>query len=254
MQATRITFSELRARSALKATTHTVSTVISDDLRATLGLNFSKAIKGYHLLHDEPVKESMWEDINAEILTTSGCDVSSKSSGSHKSGKDITCSLGTFSNKSAKYGIGGNNFSISSYRLTTVCSDKTPGKIEDIKAEINKRKNFTHYSIIVREEVGDEILYEWYLIPCDYPVFNPDSYEWEHTLGKTGKNKDAITGWNTNLLNGSMMKITFSMSSQLWITVIVTEDMAQFVIGSCRVKVGKKYSYITLYEKESSSD
>ena len=226
---------------------------ISDEIRASLASNFSKCVKGYHLINDDPIKESPWEDINAIVLNASGCLVNSQSNGSHKSGGDLSCSLGGFSNKSTQYNSGKNSFDISSYRLTTVCSDKTHGKIEDIIAEINKRKDFTFYSIIVREDTNTQILYDWYLIPSHLPELNPSSYTWRPMLGKTAKNKGSTTGWETDMLNGSSMSITFSMSSQLWIHVNITEEMKKFVVGSSRVNRGRKYNYIQLYEKEPTS-
>jgi hypothetical protein len=232
--------------------------------------NFTKCVRGYHLINDDPIKETPWEDINAIIMTASGLKVDSQSNGSHKSGGDISCSMGSFSNKSTQYDSADNNsFKISSYRLTTVCSDKSPGAIEDIIAEINKRKNFTYYSIIVRNvcqaparhndfvkcggisQTNDnnaEILYDWYLIPSDFPALDPASYQWRPKLGKTGKNKDTIVGWETDVLNGSKMSITFSMSSQLWLDVSVTEEMRQFIVGSCQVSRGRKYNYIQLQQ------
>lgn len=212
--------------------------------------NFTKCVRGYHLINDDPIKETPWEDINAIIMTASGLKVDSQSNGSHKSGGDISCSMGSFSNKSTQYDSADNNsFKISSYRLTTVCSDKSPGAIEDIIAEINKRKNFTYYSIIVRRDNDTEILYDWYLIPSDFPALDPASYQWRPKLGKTGKNKDTIVGWETDVLNGSKMSITFSMSSQLWLDVSVTEEMRRFIVGSCRVSRGRKYNYIQLYDE-----
>ena len=119
--------------------------------------------------------------------------------------------------------------------------------------EINKRKNFEYYSIIVRREAKDEskndddLKYDWFLIPCDYPPFDPATYKWEPKIGKIGKNKGQITGWNTNIVNGSSMSITFSMSSQLWIDINVTEEMKQFIVGSCDVALGRAINYIQLY-------
>ena len=224
---------------------------ITDEIRASLGANFEKCVKGYHLVNDDPIKETPWEDINAIVMNASGCPVNSQSNGSHKPGGDLSCSLGDFSNKSTQYDDAENSFfKISSYRLTTVCSSKSPGKIEEIIAEINNRKNFAYYSIIVREVIENQILYVWYLIPSDFPALNPASYKWQPKLGKTGKNKGEVTGWETDQLNGSSMSITFSMSSQLWIDVNVTEEMKQFVVGSCRVNRGRKYNYIQLYERE----
>jgi hypothetical protein len=226
---------------------------ISEELRTSLGSNFAKCVKGYHLVNDDPIKETPWEDINAIILNASGCSVKSQSNGSHKSGGDLSCSLGNFSNKSTQYKNKNTSFEISSYRLTTVCSDKTPGNIEEIIAEINKRKDFAFYSIIVREDTDTQILYDWYLIPSDFPALNPASYIWNPKIGKTGKNKGSTTGWETNTLNGCSMSITFSMSSQLWIDVTITEEMKKFIVGTSRVDRGRKFNYIQLYDKEHST-
>lgn len=234
---------------------NTVSSAIaiSDEIRSSLGSNFTKCVKGYHLVNDDPLKETPWEDINAIVLNASGCVVNSQSNGSHKSGGDLSCSLGGLSNKSTMYETGNTSFKISSYRLTTVCSDKTPGKIEEIIAEINNRKNFTFYSIIVRDETEKQILYDWYLIPSDFPALNPASYTWRPKLGKRGKNEGAPTGWETDIINGSSMSITFSMSSQLWMDVTITDEMRKFMVGSCRINRGRKYTYLQLYEKDCSS-
>ena len=31
---------------------------------ASLATNFTKCVKGYHLINDDPIKEARWEDIN----------------------------------------------------------------------------------------------------------------------------------------------------------------------------------------------
>jgi hypothetical protein len=225
---------------------------ITDELRGNLSSYFTKCVTGYHMINDDPIKESPWEDINAQILSAAGCSVESKSNGSHQPGADLHCSLGEFSNKSTQYGP--NGFELSSYRLTTVCSDKHHGNIDEILAEINKRKNFKYYSIIVRDETSDAMKYDWFLIPADYAPFNPASYTWSPKLGKQGKNKGEVTGWETNQCNGSSMSITFSMSSQLWIDVHITEEMKKFIIGSATAKKGRKYNYIKLYDMFSACE
>lgn len=219
---------------------------INIDCYRLLSNNFMKCVKGYHLINDDPIKETPWEDINAIILNASGCAVKEQSNGSHKPGCDLTCSLGSFSNKSTQYD--NNSFKISSYRLTVVCSNKSPGNIEEIVAEINRRKNFNYYSIIVREDKVNQILYDWYLIPSDFSVLDPSSYSWRPKLGKIGKNKGEITGWETNVMNGSSMSITFSMSSQLWLNVHITDELKKFIVGSCLVDKGRKQNYIELYD------
>lgn len=218
---------------------------------ANLATNFTKCVKGYHLINDDPIKEARWEDINAIILIASGCAVNSQSDGSHRSGADLNCSLGSFSNKSTQLKKGDKSFTLSSYRLTTVCSDKDAGNIESIITEINKRKNFDYYSIIARIDTKDKIKYDWFLIPSDYPSLNPASYNWYPQIGKNGKNKDAVIGWKTNTLDGSYMSITFSMSSQLWIHINITEDMKKHIVGSCIVNRKRMYNYIELYDLNS---
>lgn len=222
---------------------------INQEIRKNLSDNFTKCIEGYHLINDEPIKESIWENINALTLTESGCIVTSQSNGSHKPGSDLSCSLGNLSNKTATYDSKNESFSVSSYRLTTVCGDKTPGNIEDIHAEITRRKNFNYYSILVRSEKDNAIHYDWYLIPSDYTKLNPSSYNWIPKVGKRGKKKGSTIGWETNKMEGSSMSIEFSMSSQLWIEIVITEEMKQFIIASCKVTKGKKLNYIQLYNK-----
>jgi|UniRef100_A0A6C0LB35 hypothetical protein len=223
----------------------------SVEMRAQMLENFVKCVKGYHFINDDPIKETPWEDINAQILIASGCSVTKQSNGSHKPGADLSCSIGDLSNKSTQYDKDNKSFKVSSYRLTTVCSDKTPGNIQDITAEINRRKNFKYYSIIVREETDSGFRYDWYLFPSDYPEFNPSSYTWTPKLGKISKNKGVTTGWETNTLNGSSMSISFSMSSQLWMDIVVTEEMKKFIIASCNVIKGRKLNYIQLFDRES---
>jgi len=132
-----------------------------------IDLNFKKCIQGYHLINKSPVNETIWEDLNYLIFTSIGIDVYLQSEGSHLPGMDINTSLGGISNKSCKFLTKKQNkIDISSYRLTTVCSDKNCGNPKDIIEEIDKRKNFDYYSIILRDEIDKEkITYYWLLIP-----------------------------------------------------------------------------------------
>lgn len=213
--------------------------------------NFNKCLNGYHMINSSSVNETIWEDLNALIFTSLGIEVYSKSDGSHSPGTDIKCALGNISNKSAKYSSNRKSIDISSYRLTTVCSEKTCGTPVEIIKEINKRKNFDYYSFIVRDENpnSETIHYDWLLIPSNYITLDPESYTWEPTIGKRGKNKDAQVGWNTNEINGCKMSISFSMSSQLWIHIEMTEDIKKFIVASADVKNKPVYNYIELLEK-----
>jgi len=238
-------------KSRKKAINKSNMTSIPIETLALFEENFNKAVKGYHILNESPIKETVWEDINTLVLNASGCPVESQSKGSHKPGGDISGSLGGLSNKSSKYESDRKGFGVSSYRLTAVCSDRSPGKIEDILAEINSRKDFKFYSIIMREELEGQIKYDWLMIPSDYPAMDPATYTWRPKLGNRGKNKGSVVGWETDVINGSSMSISFSMSSQLWIHVNVTEDMRPFVVGSCAVSTKRKYDYIQLFDKET---
>jgi hypothetical protein len=149
--------------------------------------HFIKSVNGYHMLNDAPIKEAFWEEINSEILEEAGYTINKKSGGSHKSGIDIDSSLGGFSNKSTMYSKNRASFKVSSYRLTMVCSNKNSGMIDEIITEINSRKNFDSYSIIVREQIGKTSIYDWYIIPNDYEALNPASYTWTPLKGGKGK-------------------------------------------------------------------
>jgi len=222
---------------------------LTPELRAKLSDLFVKCVKGYHIVSAEPIKESPWENINAEILGAAGCSVTAKSSGSHKPGSDITCSIGGLSNKSAKYDAAKTKIDISSYRLTTVCSPTGHGTPEAIVASINSKKDFQYYSVIVYSEKDGSLEYDWYLIPSDHPALTPSSYEWKHKLGKQGAKKGDVVGWETNVLEGSRMDITYSMSSQLWMHLSITPELRSHIVGSCTVSNKPKLSYLALYDK-----
>jgi hypothetical protein len=223
------------------------------DMSSVINSNFNKCVEGYHLINSSAINETIWEDINATVFSVSGIEIYSKSDGSHLSGMDINCSLGGISNKSAKYSNNKKSIDISSYRLTTVCSEKKCGTPIEIIEEINKRKNFDYYSFIVRDETDSNLIhYDWLLIPSNYLVLDPTSYNWEPTIGKRGKNKDTQVGWHTNEINGCKMSITFSMSSQLWIHIEMTEEIKKFIIASAVGEKRSKYNYIDLLNKLNS--
>ena len=211
----------------------------------TLAAKFALCVKGYHMLNSDPIKEAVWEQINSQVFKHSGIEVISQACGSHSPGCDIETTTGKFSNKSAKYEKGCTEFSISSYRLTSVTSAESPGTPEEICAEINKRKNFDYYSVILREELPNGAFkYDWYMIPSDYANFNPCNSAWIPSIGKRGKNTGKQVGWETTDGN---MSISFSMSSQLWIFLKVTEELKQFIVASASYDGTKPVmDYITL--------
>jgi hypothetical protein len=68
-------------------------------------------------------------------------------------------------------------------------------------------------------------------------------------IGKRGKNKDVQVGWSTNEINGCRMGVTFSMSSQLWIHVNMTDEIKQFIVAKAVVSNKPCYNYIEIAEK-----
>jgi hypothetical protein len=241
------------------------------DIWEVVASNFGLCVQGYHMLNTDPIKEAVWEQINTQIFKHSGIQVVTQACGSHSPGCDIETNVGKFSNKSAKYDKNSNEFSISSYRLTSVTNVDSPGTPEAFCTEINKRKNFDYYSVILREELPNcgGFKYDWYLIPSEYPALSPQTFNWMPLIGKRGKNAGKQIGWETVKSNGETVKsngetvksngetgdsmsITFSMSSQLWIQVKVTEELKHFIIASATY-YGEhpQIDYITLAKKEN---
>ena len=223
---------------------------LTDASSILLKTHFTNAVRGYHLINSQPIKECVWEHINALSLKKCGYEFKSESCGSHSPGCDIDCTLGRFSNKSTKYeNDKGNTFKISSYRLTTVCSDSNVGTPETLINEINGRKNFSHYSVLVRSELPNSLSYDWYVFPSDHTLFNPASYEWVPSFGKKGKKTGVQIGWKTNEMCGSSMSVSFSMSSQLWVSVHVTEEMKNdYLFATVTADVVPILDYVKIYD------
>jgi hypothetical protein len=209
-----------------------------------------KCIGGFHLINSSSINEAQWEDINVIVLISLGINVESKSDGGHLSGMDINCSIGKLSNKSAKYLKNKKGMDISSYRLGQVCSENYCGTPTEFIAEINRRKNFDFYSVIVRDDSDNQnISYDWLMIPSDYYILDPKSYTWKPKIGKRGKKKETQVGWETEYINGSKMSITFSVSSQLWIHIGMTEETKKFIVASATATKKPAFNYIELFEK-----
>lgn len=204
---------------------------------------FNKVIRGYHMINKTPIKESVWEEINCDIVSDV-CNITDEANGNHMSGKDNRFDHINISNKSAK--TDGSNISISSYRLTSVCSDKLNGFEQDIIDEIEKRdKSFDYYSILTRNEKQNSVIeYKWYVIPKDYYLFKIDKLT--PKLGKIGKKKNEIVGWKSKYCD-----ITFSMSSQLWYKFNIS-DIEKYEVCCTEIDNSKtKLNYSTIYDSFS---
>ena len=206
---------------------------------------YHAVISGYHRINKTPIKESVWEEINCDIVGDI-CSISDEANGNHVSGKDNKFDNITISNKTAK--TDGNNVSISSYRLSSVCSDKDNGNPQDILNEIEKRDNsFENYSILIRNEKENSIIeYMWYIIPKDYYIFKIDTLI--PKIGKQGIKKDQIIGWKSKYCD-----ITFSMSSQLWYKFYI-KDIEKYKVCSTEIDNNKsKINYSQIFNSFSNT-
>jgi hypothetical protein len=189
--------------------------------------NFENEIKGYHLMNKTPLKESLWEDINTNIVKEF-CVISDEANGNHLPGKDNKYNNWNISNKTCKLGKNGK-VSISSYRLSSVCNNKSPSTKEKIVEEIHKRdSNFDYYSILIREEDENDknkMTYMWCVIPKNYYIFNVETQEFTPKMGKQKRSQGQNVGWT-----GKYFDINFSMSSQLWYH-FQFDDIKQFVLA-----------------------
>ena len=118
--------------------------------RKLVNKSFKSEILGYHLICESPIKESIWEEINCNIVNEY-CKITRNKKGSHLSGRDNIFDNWGISNKTAN--IINEKISISSYRLGNVCNIKNVGNTTTIINEINNRnKSYDYYSILLRDE------------------------------------------------------------------------------------------------------
>lgn len=209
---------------------------------------FSATITGYHLLNEDIIRHAVWEHINKQVYNNLGVEVMETANNGHAPGMDIVCAEGRLSNKTSNLSVskGVTSTSISSYRLGKEINHKAENTQEQICEFINSKKNFDFYSLLTHREVeGGKVEYRWYMIPSSHPSVNPDTYTWEKVYGKTARTKGIFTGWQTDSVNGSSMSITFSMSSQLWMKVDLT-NMDEYIRESIVVSPKPVMDYAAL--------
>jgi len=206
---------------------------------------FNQVLTGYHMINSTSIKESVWEEINCDIVSDV-CYITDEANGSHISGKDNRFDNLNISNKSTK--TDGINISISSYRLSTLCSDKLHGNEQDIIDTIEKKdKSFDYYSILIRNEKENSLIeYMWYIIPKDYHIFKIVNLT--KKLGKQGKKKGEVVGWESKYCD-----ITFSMSSQLWYKFNI-RDIEKYKVCYTEIDNSKsKINYSHIYNSFSNT-
>jgi hypothetical protein len=76
---------------------------------------------------------------------------------------------------------------------------------------------------------------------------------WLPMLGQRGKKNGEQVGWKTNEINGSKMSITFSMSSQLWIYINITDELKSYIVSSCTVSKKTLFNYSEIFDMYSKN-
>ena len=220
------------------ATANTITFLEKIKNNPSLCRDFGKALKCYHTLFKEPLKEARWEEINEQLFKKNDIEVIGSASGSHIPGCDLKTNFGGISNKTILTKKG--RMAISSFRLGRHCSALNVSTMDPIREAIHQKEaNYDRYSILARTETKEEIEYIWYMIPKTFDILNPGSYTWSAKLGKRKDKKGKQLGWITaKLSGGSYMEIVFSMSSQLWIKDINIESLNEYKI--CGTKISKK--------------
>jgi hypothetical protein len=205
----------------------------------TMYRNFVKAISGYHSIHDEPLKESSWKQVQRMIFQESGLWDSKK--------EDAL--FGRVRGTTSVYMPCGSKFRVASSRLTSVTCSRYPGKIEDIIETIKTQQEVDFYSMLVRTIKTESSYYDWYLVPSTDTYLKAEDYSWEEMIGKRGKHVEQSIGWKTKERDGCSMSIYFAMSSQLWMTIAKTEEWKKYRMGSCTIRKHPKYNYIQLHDE-----
>lgn len=202
---------------------------------------FKKEIKGYHMMNEQYITGTVWEEINKNIVKKH-CTTSNRAYGNHISGKDNQFNDWNISNKSNN--IEKNNMTaLSSYRLTKVCASHDENLI---KKEIEKRdSSFEYYSILLKKEKDKNIInYRWYIVPKEFHIFNVSKYPMEPKISNTKNSNGNIVGWKSKY-----WEILFSMSSQLWFRFNV-DEIERFLITEVDVDMSTSasFTYNDIYE------
>lgn len=213
--------------------------------KKTLRQRFKDELQGYHMLNEEPVKESTWEELNRNVVKGI-FPISCEAHGNHKSGKDNQFGSWGISNKTATETK--KTIKISSYRLTTVCDQSNPGNKDAIMKEIkNRDSSYDYYSLLgrIEDKKNKFIRYKWYLIPKTCNAVDTCAFPWEPKVGLRGKKQGQQVGWQSQ-----NMEISFAMSSQLWLTFPI-EQIKRYCVCEATIDTSqtRKITYAEMMAK-----
>ena len=180
---------------------------------------FRSEINTHHLTHNEPMQESVWNEINRKFVKE--CQLSTY-------GNQTTGNYQTI-NKTTKI----NRFraDMSSYLMTVEHTGIDETTIDDI---INRTKTMirptSYYSILLMEDNYSGIEYHWCVIPNNYHMFDTSRYIWEPCYANHGPKKGTQSGWKSKFVN-----ISFNRSPKVLFHFELT-DVRKYILASVKIK------------------
>jgi hypothetical protein len=165
----------------------------------------------HHQIYRIPVKAEAWEDLVDQVMNKEN---SKYTAFNHSTGHDLNFELDN--NKflpQLKTGtIKDNKLIFSSHRL---------GRFETIEEKLDFLENVNYDSFLFLSRNDSEIWDKNYFINyINKEIFDYKNFKWIETIGKKGKYKNRVSGWEGISKDGKIKcKITKSMSHQLWVEV-----------------------------------
>jgi len=179
----------------------------------------------HHQLYSMQCKELAWEENLCYALKKAGFGSDWRPDSNHKSGVDQTTDIGVR--------IGNKSGAVHDDVVTINGSRSTKHKTLEEKLEFLRVKKEDYiFCLGCEKKEWDRGLKIYYFIVIDSNKINYHDQQWSETIGRTGRYKDKVNGWEMTNENYSA-KISKSMSDQLWTTIKLDmcEEIHDIVIG-----------------------
>ena len=174
-------------------------------------LELENLLKKHHEIYRIPVKAEAWEDLVDQVVNKEN---SNYIPFNHSTGHDLNIELdkSKFSSQLKTGTIKDNKLIFSSHRL---------GRFETLEEKLDFLENVSYDSFLFLSrndfEVWDKNYFIYYI---DKKIFDYKTFKWIETIGKKGKYKNRVSGWEGISEDGKIKcKITKSMSHQLWVEI-----------------------------------
>jgi hypothetical protein len=172
---------------------------------------FEQRLKQHHEIYRIPVKAETWEDLADQVINQENSNFVPFN---HSTGHDLNfeISKNNFFTQLKTGIIKNNKLVFSSHRL---------GRFETLEQKLDflEEVDYDSFLFLSRNEsdVWDKKYYINYL---DKKDINYKNLSWKEIIGKRGKYKNRISGWEGISTDGKIKcSITKSMSHQLWVEI-----------------------------------